>query len=433
MATGAVNIGIQGPAHAPVHDVGQIADLRNLDLWQVGRPHDVYTRLRAEAPVYWNDENWMEDEPGFWAVMRYDDIVEVSRNTETFSSAKGGIQIVNAKATRDNPAAMVAQRSNMISMDAPQHLVYRRIAVPPFAPKALAALEPRIRGRVREILEEVAPRGTVDFAPDIAWKLPLWTLCDMMGVPEADQAEIIDWTNKLTGLADRDVVESSEEGSAIFTKMFLYGRKAMVDRRARPTDDLMSLVANTQVDGADLPREALDGFFLLMVIAGNETTRNTISGGLLALAENPDQRELLLNDRALIVNAVEEMLRYVSPVVHMRRTATRDTVLAGQRIAAGEKVVMFYPSANRDNAVFPDGQRFDIRRENAAKHLAFGIGPHFCLGARLAQIQLRIMFEELLDRFPDIAPAGEASRLRSNFFAGIKSLPVTLMPELVKA
>lgn len=419
----------KGPFAPLAYPIGEIVDLTDLDLFLDGQPNAEFARLRREAPVYWNPEK-EPYEPGFWAITRYHDIVHVSKNPQIFSSGKAGILITLGDPSTMDLQTVRALLGGMIAMDAPQHLAYRRIVTPGFAPKALAALESQIRARVNELIDAIAERGACDMVTTLSEQLPIWTLARIMGAPDADLPRIIDWTNRLTGTNDPDFNADPSETFGVYMDLLSYGREMMEHRRKHPTEDITSLVANAKLDGADgLQPWALDGFFLLMVIAGNETTRNTISGGMEAFGKHPDQWAKLRSDPSLLPNAVEEMLRYVSPVVYMRRTALKDTRIRDQEIREGDKVVMWYGAANRDEEVFADGERFDITRPNAREHLAFGIGPHFCLGARLGQMQIQIMYEELLRRLPDIHPSGPARRMRTNFINGIKSLPVEFTPE----
>lgn len=418
----------KGPRNRPVYDIGQILDLTDVALFADGQPWEAFRRMRNEAPVYWHDEKepW---EPGFWCLTRYADVVEVSKNPKLFSSAKGGHLINFGDPRLTDPATIKALLGNMIAMDPPEHRTYRRMVSPSFTPRKIRKLEGRIRERVRNILDGIAAKGECDFVTEIAELLPLYTLAELLGVPEADRPKLVDWTNRLTGLNDPDYAVTPEEATGTFMELFEYGRQLMAERRKHPTDDLMSAVANAEVEGAPVPEFALDGFFLLMVIAGNETTRNTISGGMIALTENPGERRRLLDDPSLLPNAVQEMLRWVTPVMYFRRTATEDTEIRGQRIAEGEKVTMWYGAANRDEEVFPDGDRFDVTRKNAEDHLSFGAGQHFCLGSHLGALQIRVMYEELLRRFPDMHATGEPRRMHSNFICGIKNLPVAYTPE----
>jgi cytochrome P450 len=284
-------------------------------------------------------------------------------------------------------------------------------------------MEPRIRATVSGILDRVAPHGKCEFIKDVAAELPLIVLCDLLGVPKEDRHLLSEWTNVLTEMTT-DIIS----GLAAFNQMITYGQRMFEKLRALPpTGDLMSIMAHAEPGGAPIDPQFLDGFFLLIVIAGNETTRNTISGGTLALIEHPDQRELLRANPALMPAAIEEILRWVTPVIHFRRTAAADTEIRGQKIREGEKVVMWYPSANRDEDAFPDPNRFDIRRQ-PNEHLAFGEGEHFCLGAPLARLQLQVLFEELLARMPDLHLAGDVKRLRSYFLSGITEMPVEFRP-----
>jgi cytochrome P450 len=396
-------------------------NLKDPFLFEAGMPYEIFRKLRQAAPVYWNPEP-ESDEPGFWALTKYEDIVAVSRNPELFSSARGGHQISYARGVQFNRAT-AAILGNMIAMDPPDHNVYRRLVSPSLTMASVRKMEPRIRATVSGILDRVAPHGKCEFIKDVAAELPLIVLCDLLGVPNEDRHLLSEWTNVLTEMTT-DIIS----GLAAFNQMITYGQRMFEKLRALPpTGDLMSIMAHAEPGGAPIDPQFLDGFFLLIVIAGNETTRNTISGGTLALIEHPDQRELLRANPALMPPAIEEILRWVTPVIHFRRTAAADTEIRGQKIREGEKVVMWYPSANRDEDAFPDPNRFDIRRQ-PNEHLAFGEGEHFCLGAPLARLQLQVLFEELLARMPDLHLAGDVKRLRSYFLSGITEMPVEFRP-----
>jgi cytochrome P450 len=395
-------------------------NLKDPLLFERGVPHELFARLRREAPVYWNPEPepW---EPGFWALTKYDDVSMVSRNPQLFSSARGGHQISYPPGVEFNQATS-AIVSNMIGMDPPQHNVYRKLVASFFTPAAVKKMEPEIHDIVTRTLDRVTPLGACEFVESVAAEVPLVVLCNLLGVPQADRKRVFDWTNTLT-----DFSIPPEAQIPVFGELFAYGQALAEERRRHPRGDLMSVMATGEVDGEKIEdQRLLDGFFLLLVIAGNETTRNTISGGLLALIEHPAERRLLLDDPRLIPTAVEEMLRWVSPVVHFRRTATADTEIRGQRIREGDKVVMWYPAANRDEDVFADPDRFDVRRK-PNDHLAFGEGQHFCLGAWLARLELRVVFEEVL-RMPDMELAGRTARIRSYFLSGLTTMPVRFTP-----
>ena len=409
----------------PIYDIGQICELDKWESFIDGQPYDLFKRLRHEAPIYWHEES-LDFEPGFWALTKHEDIVRVSKDPLTFSSAAGGHLMSMGDPKVVDPSAVAAIIGNMIGMDPPDHQIYRKMVAPSFTPKAIRNLESDMRQKIRDLLENVEGKGEFNFVTEISEQLPLWVLCEMMGIPESDRPKIRDLVNNLTDASIQQDPENSFQIWVNYMELFKMGRDMIEERRKNPTDDLMSVVANTRVEGGELPPELLDGFFLLMVIAGNETTRNTLTGGLIALTENPEERAKLLQDPTLISNATDEMLRWVTSVIYFRRTAMKDTSIRGQDIKAGDKVVMWYGSANRDEDIFPDGHLFRVQRENAKKHLAFGAGEHLCLGNRLGHMQIRILFEELLARFPNIHSTSNPVRIPSNFLAGISELKVSL-------
>ncbi len=409
----------------PIYDIGQICELDKWETFINGQPFDLFKRLRKEAPIYWHEES-LDFEPGFWALTKHEDIVRVSKDPLTFSSAVGGHLMSMGDPEVVDPTAVAAIVGNMIGMDPPDHQIYRKMVAPSFTPKAIKALEVDMRAKIRELLENVEDKGEFNFVTEISEQLPLWVLCEMMGIPESERPKIRDLVNNLTDASIQQDPNNSFQIWVNYMELFKMGRDMIEERRRNPTDDLMSVVANTKVEGGELPPELLDGFFLLMVIAGNETTRNTLTGGLMALTENPEEREKLLKDPSLISNATDEMLRWVTSVIYFRRTATKDTNIRGQDIKAGDKVVMWYGSANRDEDVFTDGDLFKVDRVNAKKHLAFGAGEHLCLGNRLGHMQIRILFEELLSRYPNIHSTSDPVRIPSNFLAGISELKVSL-------
>ena len=409
----------------PIYDIGQICELDKWETFIDGQPFDLFKRLREEAPIYWHEES-LDFEPGFWALTKHEDIVKVSKDPMTFSSAVGGHLMTMGDPEVVDPSAVAAIIGNMIGMDPPDHQIYRKMVAPSFTPKAIRSLEDDMRKKIKELLENLEGKGEFNFVTEISEQLPLWVLCEMMGIPEIDRPKIRDLVNNLTDASIQQDPNNAFQIWVNYMELFKMGRDMIEERRKNPTDDLMSVVANTKIEGGELPPELLDGFFLLMVIAGNETTRNTLTGGLMALTENPDEREKLLKDPSLIANATDEMLRWVTSVIYFRRTATKDTIIRGQDIKAGDKVVMWYGSANRDEEIFPDGHLFRVERENARKHLAFGAGEHLCLGNRLGHLQIRILFEELLERFPNIHSTADPTRIPSNFLAGISELKVSL-------
>jgi len=409
----------------PIYDIGQICELDKWETFINGQPFDLFKRLRKEAPIYWHEES-LDFEPGFWALTKHEDIVRVSKDPLTFSSAVGGHLMSMGDPEVVDPTAVAAIVGNMIGMDPPDHQIYRKMVAPSFTPKAIKALEVDMRAKIRELLENVEGKGEFNFVTEISEQLPLWVLCEMMGIQESERPKIRDLVNNLTDASIQQDPNNSFQIWVNYMELFKMGRDMIEERRKNPTDDLMSVVANTKIEGGELPPELLDGFFLLMVIAGNETTRNTLTGGLMALTENPEEREKLLKDPSLISNATDEMLRWVTSVIYFRRTATKDTNIRGQDIKAGDKVVMWYGSANRDEDVFADGDLFKVDRVNAKKHLAFGAGEHLCLGNRLGHMQIRILFEELLSRYPNIHSTSDPVRIPSNFLAGISELKVSI-------
>jgi cholest-4-en-3-one 26-monooxygenase len=390
-------------------------DLLDLDAFAArGFPHDAFATLRREAPVYRHPE---PNGPGFWVISKHSDVIHVSKRPQVFSSMQGlNLQLVA-------PEELPTIQTMMLGMDPPKHSKYRKLVSGAFTPRTIAQLEPHIRQIARRIVEEVGAKGECEFVNEIAAALPLQVIAEFLGVPDEERGRIFHLSNRLIGFDDPEFQTSPEDGKIAATEMWLYANQLARARRASPRDDIVSVLVTAEVEGDKLTELEFNNFFLLLAVAGNETTRNLISGGMLALLEHPRELRRLRNDPSLLPTAVEEMLRWVTPVAHFRRTATEDTAIRGQRIAAGERVVMFYPSANRDEEVFREPQRFDITR-TPNDHLAFGIGQHFCLGSQLARLEIRIMFEELLRRLPEIELAGPVRRLRSNFINGIKSMPV---------
>jgi len=411
-------------------------NLLNLDIFEKGEAHEVLKTLRHEAPVYWNDGN--DDLKGFWNVLKYEDVRFVSSHPELFSSAKG-IVGPGLRDPDNNPnAAAQPGGVSIITMDPPRHVKVRRLVNRGFTPRAVNAMEPRIREIAAGILDRLADRTECDFVLDIASQLPLAVICGLMGIPEPDWPLMFQLTNLTLGAADPEyqanVVGEDERGTvAAQTRTGLAGRLKMTDffrslleeRRKAPGDDLVSVLLESEVDGERLDEVDILAFCFLLVVAGNETTRNAISGGLWALCEHPSERARLQADMSLLDNAIEEILRWTSPLHHMARRATSVVRIRGQKVRSGESVLMWYPSANRDEDVFTDPYRFDIMR-SPNDHVAFGYHEHFCLGAGFARKEIRVLFEELFARYPEIQLNGKPERLRSNFINGIKRMPVQL-------
>jgi cytochrome P450 len=329
-------------------------------------------------------------------------------------------------------------RGMMITTDPPDHVRLRRLVSRGFTPRAVLAMEDHIRAITRDVLDGVSGRDECDFVTDIAAQLPLAVICGMMGVEKQDWPMMFELTNRILGAGDPEYQTGTEAEEGQSTRqatamqgsmqMYTYFSQMIEDRRANRRDDLVSLLVEADIDGEKLSDMDLLFFCLLLILAGNETTRNAISGGMLALDEHPAEKQRLLADPSLIDTAVEEILRWTSPVAHMARVATADTTIRDKAIRMGDRVVMWYPSVNRDEDYFSDPYRFDITR-TPNEHLAFGIGEHFCLGAGFARLEIKVMFDELFKRFPQAEVCGLPDRLRSNFLAGIKHLPVRLGPE----
>jgi len=398
----------------------EILDVSNPDTFENGFPHDFFRRLRREAPVAWHEGD-VHGGPGYWIVSRHADVRYVSKRPELFASGPGNL-------IEQRPPNEVETTRSMITMDPPAHPRYRKLVSGGFTPSAVARLEGKTRDRVRTILDAIATKGECDFVTDVAAELPLQVIADLLGVPQDDRHQLFDWSNRLLGSEDPEYGNDITHAMVAGLEMMQYAYKLSQQKIAHPDDDLVTSMMTGEVDGEKLGMLEYGSFFLLLAIAGNETTRNLISHGLLLLLEHRDQLERLRAEPHLLPGAIEEMLRFRAPVMYFRRTATRDTEIAGVPIAEGDKVTLWYPSANRDEEVFEDPDRFDITR-SPNEHLAFGHGQHFCLGSHLARMEIRVMFEALLARLPDIELAGDVRWLRSHFIDGIKSIPVRFTPE----
>jgi cholest-4-en-3-one 26-monooxygenase len=312
----------------------------------------------------------------------------------------------------------------MLNMDPPQHTKFRRLTSTGFTPRMIARMEEYIRRAAKQIVDDVVADGRGDFVARIAAELPLVVIADIMGVPQEDRHLVFDWSNRLIGFDDPEFQTSMDDATIAASEIWASANNLAEGRKGQQGKDLVTVLVNAEIDGEQLTEMEFDAFFLLLSVAGNETTRNLISGGMLALMEHPAQYARLAAEPALLDSAVEEMLRWVTPVIHFSRTATRATEIRGKAIKENDKVVIYYASANRDEEIFPDGGAFDVGR-TPNDHVAFGIGQHSCLGLNLARLEIRVIFEEVLRRMPDMRLDGEVRRLRSNFINGIKQMPVT--------
>jgi len=399
-------------------------DLTNADIFERGTPHDMFRVLRREAPVFWHEE---KDGPGFWAITKYDDLKFVSKHPELFSSERQGTLL------RDpSPADLPHVQAIMLNMDPPKHRLHRQLISKAFTPRVIENLHDRIRMMVRAIINDVIEKGECDFVEDVAARLPLWVIADMMGVPDEDRHHVYEIGNKMVGFDDPDYDEDgkpvSEKGAQeAFAEMFFYADKLRERARREPGDDLASALLHAELDGERLSDMAFNFFFLLLLIAGNETTRTVTTNGMLALIEHPDELRALRQQTALLPSAVEEILRF-APAVHcFRRQSLAAVEIRGRRIEPEQKLMLWYPSANRDEDVFERPDVFDIRRA-PNEHVAFGFGEHYCLGANLAQLELHEMFRGLVEQMHDVELVAPPRRLRSTFINGVKEMRVRFRP-----
>jgi len=393
------------------------------DTWAREVPHDQFALLRREAPVFWHDH---PNAKGFWAITKHADVKAVSHDVATFSTEVGSAFILD-----QDPEALEFHRMTLLQMDPPKHNRYRRLVSAGFTPRMIGLMADSIAARAARIAESVRDRDVVEFTSQVAAELPMQAICEMIGIPEGDRHRATTLANRLVGMQDPDFQSSELDGQLASAELYALCDELAADRRVKPRDDILSVLVHAEIDGDRLTDAELNLFFVLLVVAGNETTRNLIAHSMLALIEHPDARgELVasIDDDELWDSAVEEMLRWGSSIHNFRRTATRDTEIRGVPIKEGDKVVTYYASANRDEDVFEDPMRFDIRRD-PNEHVTFGGGGvHFCLGANLARLEIKWMMRELLRRYPNPELAGEVRRLRSDFVNGIKQLPVALSP-----
>jgi cholest-4-en-3-one 26-monooxygenase len=401
-------------------------DLVELDHYEHhGVPHDQLSWLRENDPVHWHpDPN--PGVPGFWAVTRHADVVHVSRRSELFSSYER-----LALFHEPNQESLEMNRLMMLFMDPPEHTARRLLVNKGFTPRMIRQLEGHIRDVARELVGEVVARGAADFVADIAAPLPSFMICELLGMPVEDRERIFRWSNLLIGGDDPEFhpdAATRDQGMTVAMEVMAYAGEIAALRRENPRDDIVTQLLLPDEEGRVLTDVEFQLFVLLLLVAGNETTRNSAAGGMLAFFDHPDQWRRLLSDRSLLRTAPDEIVRWVTPVNMFRRTAMRDTEISGTKVAAGDKVVLFYASANRDERVLDDPFTFDIGRD-PNPHLGFGGGgAHFCLGSHLARLTLSVLFETVVEQMPDIRPAGPARRLRSNFIHGLKELPVEFTP-----
>ncbi len=389
--------------------------------WGRGEPHDQFDRLRAEAPVYWHPE---PDDTGFWALTKHADVRAVSHDHQRFSAEVGGTFIPTA-----DEEALAQLRLTILNMDPPRHNRYRRLVSKGFTPRMIAALVEEIERRAVAVIDDVCERGEVEFVEEIAAQIPVQMICEMIGLEKEVWPRMFEISNQLIGSRDDpDFQEIPGGPQASAMEIYALCDAVAADRRINPREDIMTLLVQAEVDGERLDEFDLNMFFLTLVVAGNETTRNLINHSMLAIIDNPDQAQRLRDDPSLWDTATDEMLRWGSSIHNFRRTATEDTEVRGVPIKQGEKVVLYYAAANRDEDVFVNPHSFDVGR-TPNDHLAFGGGGvHYCLGASLARAEIRATMRQIVERLPDLELVGEPNRLHSDFVNGIKTMPVRFTP-----
>ncbi|TDL11722.1 cytochrome P450 [Mycolicibacterium obuense] len=393
-------------------------DLTDLRFFESGPPHALFARMRNEPTPHWNP--LQGDEPGFWSFTKAADIAAISRDPATFSSARGGVFT-----TTQGAVPIDVLRVVILGMDPPQHTKVRNIVQAVFTPKLIRQKADDVRRTVTELIDEVIERGECDFVDDIAVELPLRVIADMLGVPQDDRRQLFAWTNKLSKAA---ATADPELGLGALMEIGGYLTAITAERAANRGDDLISRMIAAEVDGERLSEAGITYFFALLMFAGNDTTRNTASGGMRALIEHDTEYRKLVADPAGVGNAVEEMLRWVSPIVYFTRVAQKDTTVGDHPVKEGERVALWYPAGSRDPELNDDPERFDISRNKPAHQAFGGGGAHFCLGNPLARLELTTLFEEIAHRIPDMRSTGNVTRLVSNFSNELTSMPVAFTP-----
>jgi cholest-4-en-3-one 26-monooxygenase len=383
-----------------------------------GPPHDFFDELRRDEPVYWHPSE--QYAPGFWVCTKYSDVIAIERDVKTFSSARGGALLDDQQ---EGTELM------MLNQDPPQHTRLRNLVARGFTPKVIKAMEPSIRAAAKVIVDrQLGNDDVIDFVPNFAAELPLVVIADLLGVPYEDRHKIFEWSNRLIGNSDPEYNDGPpEQALEASMELYMYAQSLADARRERPMDDIVTTLITAELDGERLSDIEFNVFVLLLAVAGNETTRNLISGGMLALMQHPEQKERVLADiPGTLDTLVDEMLRYVSPVMYFRRTVTTDTELRGVQLRENDKITIWYGAANRDEEYFDNPHAFDPTR-SPNEHIAFGgRGPHYCLGVALAKMEIKVMFEEMLTRIPEMRLVGEPERLLSTLINGIKHMPVRL-------
>ena len=442
----ALNTVINGNAYDPYYSYKSPIDLYDIHQFTNGQPFEAYADLRKNSPIYFQNPPDWDIEPGAWMLTSYKDIVEVSSNPKIFSSqaATGTLLTLGDPKTR-HPKLWQTSIDHMLNLDGSFHLDLRKEHMPFFKPGYVDELHKKVEIKVSDLLDVIAKVGKSNLVKDLSQQIPIFTLSEVLGIPEEDRHKLATWMEFLelaqylsaenlkqqTGNEEEMEVDPSmiELFENMVNEMFDYGKYILQEKRNNPQNDLLSAIANAELDGAKLSQEYLDGSWLLIIFAGNDTTRNSISGAIKLLTEFPEQKKKLLENIDLLPNFAQETIRMVSPVIHMRRTTTCETTLGNQKLGKGEKVIMWYGAANRDPAIFSNPNNFDIERENAVKHLAFGMGRHTCIGKPVALMQLKEVYKQILTRFPDMRMDGDWKVAPNNFVHAIQEMPVSFTPE----
>jgi cytochrome P450 len=441
-----INNEIRNPAFKQINSFKPSDNLNNLDLFIKGQPFNLYKELRDNAPIFFHEPMPMDPEPGYWTLTRYEDIKHVSMNPKIFSSqyATGNMLTQGSEENR-HPKLFKSTIDHMLNLDGEMHLNLRKEHMPFFKPGYVDDLRKKVSVKVTELLDIIAPMGQCNLVQQVSQQLPIFTLSEILGIPDEDRQKLVSWMEflELAQYFTYEIIKEQNEGktestpdpaiidmfNSMVDEMFDYGRFILKDKRENPSDDLLTAIANAEIDGEKLSDEFLDGSWLLIIFAGNDTTRNTMSGGIKLLHENQTQKDLLMQNQDLIPNFINETVRCVSPVIHMRRTTLEETEINGQRIGAHEKVALWYGAANRDPAIFENPDEFNILRKNADKHLAFGIGRHTCLGKPVALMQLQEFYSQFLTRFQDFEMNGEWKVAPNNFVHAIQEMPIKFSPK----
>ena len=441
-----LNNEINNPAYKEKYNFNPTDQLNDLDLFTKGQPFSLYKDLRENAPVFYHEPMPTDPEPGYWVLTKYEDIKYVSMNPKIFSSqyATGNLLTLGTEENR-HPKLFKSTIDHMLNLDGEMHLGLRKEHMPFFKPDYINDLRKKVSSKVSLLLDNIAPLGKCNLVSEVSQQLPIFTLSEILGIPEADRQKLVSWMEflELAQYFTYEMIKEQNEGktdstpdpamidmfNAMVDEMFDYGRFILNSKRENPSEDLLSAIANAEIEGEKLSQEFLDGSWLLIIFAGNDTTRNTLSGGIKLLHDNQKQKELLMNDLELLPNFINETVRCVSPVIHMRRTTLEETEINGQKIGPHEKIALWYGAANRDPEIFENPDDFNILRENADKHLAFGFGRHSCIGKPVALMQLHEFYSQFLTRYPDFEMNGKWKVAPNNFVHAIQEMPIKFSPK----